>query len=637
MPVGAAGAAAAGRHHFGRRPQGGTSSSGSGSLGRTEGARGSSGGGSLPAAPGRPTSVESAASAQSAIYTPISSGDGVPPQSHGQQRTPLIGKLRYVAPGLLFLVTALYQSAARYVATAVYVSWMDELERIEQANFEERRLEEDVTRASSFRPLSKEPGYSAPSTNFSSEGVVPSPLEQTESSVPSWGWPGNQPLSLVLPDSVGASFGGRHFDTSWFEVLCFALMLSFLAIVVHVRDLRLWTRVMLTLSLCNMLKGMLTWSTVVPDIRGWDGCQKDLGQNLLQHYRTIKTEEISMLAAMWSDLGFELDSFWMYVASQFQRWSTLYCTESFFSAQLCSEVVLCLGLYEAFCKASENFGGGERRRLKYIVGTLLAITILVDVSIKLLNSYAYTANLVVSVCVALLIYSNPAVALVTERWAVPTTHAREAWPLLEAMIGTETGEEDVQPRESLPADVGQSMGNHAELLVPPCCIPFCAFSGIVYLQNKLLQVPKSPVGATEDRRRRLALILQACQEVEQMKLKLTKTAEQEEAADALREAEAAAVAKRAVAEALAQDQARLQSEGAMMHSQATEGLEKVQMIAAEHERTVECKAKEASDAEGRFSRERKELQSSVSEARLRAQAMRAQIDAMREQLGKVSA
>lgn len=49
--------------------------------------------------------------------------------------------------------------------------------------------------------------------------------------------------------------------------------------LVRINDLTSWTHLALSATVLAMLKGVLAWSTVLPDATGWLGCQRRLGPN----------------------------------------------------------------------------------------------------------------------------------------------------------------------------------------------------------------------------------------------------------------------------------------------------------------------------------------------------------------------
>merc|ERR1719450_1523064 len=63
------------------------------------------------------------------------------------------------------------------------------------------------------------------------------------------------------------------------------LPLVWLVWILVVKDLRLWVHMLLTVSSLAVLKGFLSWATVVPDAAGWSSCHKRLGDDGLDYYR----------------------------------------------------------------------------------------------------------------------------------------------------------------------------------------------------------------------------------------------------------------------------------------------------------------------------------------------------------------
>merc|ERR1719247_1175760 len=67
------------------------------------------------------------------------------------------------------------------------------------------------------------------------------------------------------------------------------LPLAWLAWILYVKDLRLWVHMLLTVACLAVLKGFLSWATVIPDAAGWSSCRKRLGDDGISYYRQEMT------------------------------------------------------------------------------------------------------------------------------------------------------------------------------------------------------------------------------------------------------------------------------------------------------------------------------------------------------------
>jgi len=157
------------------------------------------------------------------------------------------------------------------------------------------------------------------------------------------------------------------------------------AVVLGLRDLRLWCRTLLSGALLATFKGILAWSTVLPDAEGWDVCQAKLGDGL-DYYRGQDWEVFSLLR----------------VGSV--------CGDTLFSWAVCYRTLFAVSLCESSLQSSRSKSRG------WLV-SLLASLVSLDAVLTVANRYHYTADIIVGVLLALLVFGNPAIIVTAELWA----------------------------------------------------------------------------------------------------------------------------------------------------------------------------------------------------------------------------
>merc|ERR1719210_176052 len=121
--------------------------------------------------------------------------------------------------------------------------------------------------------------------------------------------------------------------------------------VAHARDLRVWTKALLSCTLVALLKGFLAWSTVMPDAEGWEACQRRLEKDGLKYYRrqagssssSSDPREIDITEVLLDILLLEVRGLWLAGAEQRSR----FCGDTMFSSTVCQSVLFCISLSEA--------------------------------------------------------------------------------------------------------------------------------------------------------------------------------------------------------------------------------------------------------------------------------------------------
>lgn len=365
---------------------------------------------------------------------------------------------RWVAPAVVLLVALFAQNAGLYLGTRCYVKWMDELQR---------------------------PSPSGAVTGSSGSANV---LLDVASVLP---LPGH---SLELLTHV------LDAATSLVPVLWFCL-------VTRTRDLRLWTQVMLSCALLALLKGFFAWSTVMPDAEGWEACRERLDKDGLKYYRrqlfgsssSIDAREIDLPKALLDILLLEVRGLWLLGMERRGR----FCGDSLFSSALCRAVLFSLSLWEAVRASSWKLQARTRFIVRTAARCILGAVILGNTVLPVLNRYHYSADVLLALLLALLVYSNPAIAIAVQRWAQgdPGAVAEGSLPLSQrdalaagARPSSAAGSaavvlEPTPGLEDLPEEEGRVALSHY-CFGPPVATP----DGFVFLRAGAVQLPSEEIG-----------------------------------------------------------------------------------------------------------------------------------------------
>lgn len=337
--------------------------------------------------------------------SPLSPAPVLPPWSpasagrdHSARLAP---PLRWLLPAGLFLLALFVQNLGQYAGTRRYVRWMDVLNHPEE---------------SGHGTLQKLPVVEA-----------------------------------ALIDRGIEALGGSEVS-SLLGFLTSVIPLVWLVWILHAKDLKLWVHMLLTVSVLAGLKGFLSWATVVPDAAGWSSCQKRLGDDGLKYYRQGMTGFLSIEAVI-DIILLMIHGLW--ASGEEARWS--YCTSGFMSTPIYVSTAFSLGVCELAHRMTQPSHWHDRPRFQLRLAALSIQILLVTLNVicPLINRHHYTADVVVSLLLPTLLYSNPAIALVAMRWSQVSSKSASLTEALFAGTGlsldvTEEADDDVKV-----IDVGQ--------------------------------------------------------------------------------------------------------------------------------------------------------------------------------------
>lgn len=150
-------------------------------------------------------------------------------------------------PASLLSFSMLISMWLLHISTYYYVQLMDRAERAYLPN----------------------PQFKDKSDGILSPGLYPEDLSYGSLQDPLEAWLGFRQIPLETIDIVAAAF-----PVIWF-----------LVVVLKVRDLQHWTKVILCHSLLGLLKGVFAAVTIIPDSIGWQHCKARLGPTNLEFLR----------------------------------------------------------------------------------------------------------------------------------------------------------------------------------------------------------------------------------------------------------------------------------------------------------------------------------------------------------------
>merc|ERR1719282_195535 len=364
-------------------------------------------------------------------------------------------------------------------------------------------------------------------------------------------------------------------------------------------DLRLWTKVLLSGTLLAVLKGFLAWATVWPDPAGWDGCQRRLGKDGLMYFRELATgssadgDHINLFQVIEDILLLEFhDLFFLHKEV---------CADTMFSSTTSFFVLFCVGLYDAMRTCAIE--ASRRAMMLRLASSGLSLIVLVHLILTVFSLHHYSADIVIALPLTLLVYSNPAIAVTTERLVELFTERTPA--LSEAAAeASNVASGSQKPQDSGQEQFHQDSGDFVPgslvdvgHITAPCCDD-CYMGGLFYLREQ----PGTPMRppwteeSAQQHKRQLAEFAQIRERDKQRLKNAEHSLEQEHVRARRREVEAAAAEKKQ----LADEQNRLKAEEERILTEATLKLEAEKRAATELENKVAAEHQRFSIVESEF-------------------------------------
>merc|ERR1719316_1372973 len=145
-----------------------------------------------------------------------------------------------------------------------------------------------------------------------------------------------------------------------------------------------------------------------------------------------------------------------------------YCGDMIYSGHTYFVGLFSVGLYDLCRKLTKNIASHNRTVLRCIAGIVLSLVVLLDIVMILMNRFHYSCDVVLAVWLVFLLYTNGALAIVTEWWA------SHLWPPIEE---TKRQVCKMCKRKRVEDD------DQGEIMIPPCFLPFCTIAGRYYVHH----------------------------------------------------------------------------------------------------------------------------------------------------------
>lgn len=253
---------------------------------------------------------------------------------------------------------------------------------------------------------------------------------------------------------VSAAFFGRHpIPMATFDYISGAIPVLWLCLIVHSLNLQLFTKGCVCGCLLALGKGFLAVVTVLPDSIGWEQCKARLGKDGLAWFKdkanmNFKKDAVSSLQHLF------YMQFW---PGEVYGLKMRYCADMVYSGHTYAATLFALGLYD-FCKMKTRTldSNATKFQIRTLVGAVLSAIVLADGVMMLLNHFHYTLDIVLAVLLVFLYYTNAAIARTAIWWA------DEKW---------------VRHGQCLRIKWILQDDDRGDLLIPPCCFPFCCIFG----------------------------------------------------------------------------------------------------------------------------------------------------------------
>lgn len=487
--------------------------------------------------------------------------------------------LLWFAPALVLFLAVFVQNVGLYTSTRRYVRWMDALNR----------------------PLlsASDAGRAVPS-----KILIQGTLDDRFA-----GLLGNQPLGSLL--GVVGSF----------------VPVFWLFWILYEKDLQLWTQTLLAVAVIATLKGFLAWATVLPDAGGWDSCRERLGTQGLRYFREDVTFDISdhginFFQALLDIVLLQSSSMWSSLFSLGRR----YCGDSALSSAAHVCAIFSMGIYDLSHRYTQELADNRRTLFRSVIGTLLTLIVAADSLLPVFTSLHYTADISVSLLLAILVYSNPAVAVVAARWTQVTGIGLSSWfSLLSVTMPDADGEQEPAGLDAELSSIyydeeDNRLRDVGRVLVMSCCTPCWPSESVYHLRTQPELSSRRPLQGSSEEHGRLQLeqLEHIKDQHQRWQRDLKKKLDAERARARASADEAAKVADRNFKEALAQERRRQENEEPNLLRKAEAKLDKASNASARHRETVEGEQRRSAELESAFGEERVRLEAEAKKSQEQA-------------------
>merc|ERR1712007_299787 len=191
-------------------------------------------------------------------------------------------------------------------------------------------------------------------------------------------------------------------------------------------------------------------TTIVPDSAGWTACQIKLGKEGVKWF----LQKQSAWEFLWDDFC-DLLTPWDYFEHKF-------CANMMYSRRTYVWCLYAFGIYEIAW--TETLHNDYRTYILASIAGAAIIEQIVEISFVEMARYHYTMDIVVSLVVTFLFYTNGPMTIVASKWNRMMTDEKyveeEATYVLVRL-------DDLKPQ--------------GDVILPPCCVPFCCLQGREHL------------------------------------------------------------------------------------------------------------------------------------------------------------
>jgi hypothetical protein len=269
--------------------------------------------------------------------------------------------------------------------------------------------------------------------------------------------------------------------------------------------LQLWTKVMICASFLFLFKGIVGAVTTIPDSSGWKVCADRLKTQGVDYMQEQKNVMSFFYVDFWWPLTWWFPkglAQWAAGAGDLEKRKGMlrYCSDMMYSGHTFTVTLFALGFYEMVRLFNVHrfgrFGTITKIVVLVTIGTLSVLEQILEIALVEETRFHYTTDVIVALVLTFLFYTNGPIVIVAKCWAdhgfcIWHWNKKECVPpeekyLCESNIldnGTLTEEE---------LDEMNALVSRADILVPPCCVPFCCLAGRehIYSDNQLKKLIK---------------------------------------------------------------------------------------------------------------------------------------------------
>jgi len=389
---------------------------------------------------------------------------------HHPKHTPGLIFLKWALPGAMWVGSMFLCIWMLHIATYMYVRLMDRFE-----------MTYDVRWKPGMGPATTQGVHSGDATMHNQEWLnatdyLLSPGIDIHSEV-SFG---------SLEDPLEGYLGWTHVDLHMLDMVSATVPAAWFFATLYTRDLQMWTKSIVANALLAIWKGLFGAMTIVPDSIGWASCKKRLGKANLAYLRdeVPKPEVDGYLAMAWALMKNEA---WGHGQNFRAGAGMRFCADMMYSGHTYFTTLYALSLVE-LVQTRTSKSVASRLLLAFVITFCLGEQIL-EATLVLKDRFHYTMDVVMAVLLTFLWFTSAPVILAARKWAnwdgpfakgsVEETHGSVA-ETEDQIMHMPWYKEHFHPESQFRVvHVGShdAYGEHGDLEVPRCCIPFCCCPG----------------------------------------------------------------------------------------------------------------------------------------------------------------